>query len=131
MKGFKGNIQELVNNNTFFRQVIYTAHNSQLVIMTLQPREEIGMEAHAKSDQFFRFENGRGEATIDGMKYQVGPGDVVVVPAGAQHNIKNIGALPLKFYTIYSPPNHRDKVIHMTKVEAEKDDEVFDGGTSE
>ena len=131
MKGYKGNIEELVGANELFRQVLYTARHSQLVIMNLKPLEEIGMEVH-DVDQFFRFESGEGKVTIDGSEYAVGDGDVVIVPEGAQHNIINTSvSLLLKLYTLYSPAHHKDKVVHKTKEDALADSEHFDGITTE
>jgi mannose-6-phosphate isomerase-like protein (cupin superfamily) len=98
--------------------------------MTLQPKAEIGMEVH-KLDQFFRVEKGLGEAILDGVHTPISAGFAVLVPAGANHNIVNTGNVPLKLYTLYAPPNHRDGIIHHTRAEAEKDDEHFDGKTTE
>jgi mannose-6-phosphate isomerase-like protein (cupin superfamily) len=132
MKGFNGNIEKLTLQNKNFRKVIYTAKRSQLVLMSLKPKEEIGLETHPDNDQFLRFEGGSGEVFIDGSKYQVKDGDAVVVPAGAKHNVINVSKTELlKIYTIYSPPHHKDGTIHKTKVEAEADDEDFDGKTTE
>ena len=132
MKGYKANIEELVAKNNDFRQVIYTAPHSQLVLMALKPSEEIGMEVHPDNDQFFRFEEGQGKVFIDGNEYDVNGGDVVIVPAGSEHNVVNVSSTDyLKMYTIYSPAHHRDGVVHKTKEEAEKDNEKFDGVTSE
>lgn len=127
MKGYKGNIEELVAKNMNFREVIYTAKHTQLVIMSLNPREEIGAEVHKDSDQFFRFESGEGKVIIDDNEYDINGGDIVIVPAGATHNVINVSSnTQLKFYTLYSPPHHRDKVIHKTKQEAENDSEYFE-----
>lgn len=132
MHGYKDNIESLTNENSNFRKVLYTAKHSQLVLMSLKPSEEIGMEVHAMSDQFFRFEQGQGKVIIDGTEYQVENGDAVIVPAGAEHNVINLSdSEPLKMYTIYSPANHRDGVVHATKEEAEQDSEKFEGVTSE
>lgn len=132
MKGFKANIEELVTANNDFRQVIYTAKYSQLVLMSLKPMEEIGMETHPDNDQFFRFEMGNGKVIIDGNEYPIANGDVVIVPAGAQHNVINTSeSESLKMYTIYSPAHHRDKVIHATKEIAQADSEEFGGVTTE
>lgn len=132
MKGYKDNIEKLTLENENFRKVLYTSRHSQLVLMSLRPKEEIGKEVHEDTDQFFRFEKGVGEVIIDGNSYQVSDGDSVVVPAGAEHNVKNLSdSEPLKLYTIYSPAHHRDKTIHKTKEDAESDDEHFDGITSE
>jgi mannose-6-phosphate isomerase-like protein (cupin superfamily) len=130
MKGFVKDIESIAVKNEDFRQVLYTAKNCQLVIMALKPKEEIGMEVH-KLDQFFRVEEGTGEAILDGVHTAIKAGFAVLVPAGANHNIVNTGNVPLKLYTLYSPPNHRDGVIHKTRATAEKDDEHFDGKTTE
>lgn len=119
MKGYFGKIEELTLGNSFFRQVLFTGQNSQLVLMSLKPGEEIGMEVHPHIDQFFRFESGKGKVIIDGNSYTVTDGDAVIVPAGANHNVVNTSeADPLKLYTIYSPPNHNDGTVHKTKEEA-------------
>ena len=132
MKGFKANIEELVTGNSFFRKVLYTGKHSQLVVMTLKPSEEIGLEVHEDTDQFFRFESGVGKAVIDGTEYEFAAGDVVTVPQGAQHNIINTSQTDeLKFYTIYSPPHHKDGTVHQTKDQALADSEHFDGKTTE
>ena len=132
MKGFKSNIEKETLGNSSFRKVLYTAKYSQLVLMSLKPKEEIGMETHEKNDQFFRFESGQGKCIIDGNEYEVADGDAVIVPAGAKHNVINISdAKALKLYTIYSPPNHEDGIIRQTKEEAEAIDEKFDGKTTE
>jgi mannose-6-phosphate isomerase-like protein (cupin superfamily) len=130
MKGYIKNIEDITVENNDFRQVLYTAKNCQLVVMALKPKEEIGMEVH-KLDQFFRVEEGTGEAILDGVHTAIKAGFAVLVPAGANHNIINTGSVPLKLYTLYAPPNHRDGVIHKTRAAAEKDDEHFDGKTTE
>jgi mannose-6-phosphate isomerase-like protein (cupin superfamily) len=130
MKGFVENIEALTVASSNFRQVLYTAKYCQLVVMSLKPKEDIGMEVH-KLDQFFRVEEGSGEAILDGVHKPIGTGFAVVVPAGTKHNIVNTGAIPMKLYTLYAPPNHRDGVIHKTKVDAEADKEHFDGKTTE
>ena len=130
MKGYVKNIEEIAVANADFRQVLYTANHSQLVIMALKPGEEIGMEIH-KLDQFFRVEEGTGEAVLDGVHTPIKAGFAVLVPAGTQHNIVNRGNVPLKLYTLYSPPNHRDGVVHHTRADAEKDTEHFEGKTTE
>jgi len=107
MKGFIKNIEDIAVKNKDFRQVLYTAKNCQLVIMALKPKEEIGMEVH-KLDQFFRVEEGSGEAVLDGVSTLISAGFAVLVPAGTNHNIINTGNVPLKLYTLYAPPNHRD-----------------------
>jgi mannose-6-phosphate isomerase-like protein (cupin superfamily) len=130
MKGFVKNIETLAVANGEFRQVLYTAKHCQLVLMSLKPKEEIGAEVH-KLDQFFRVEEGTGEAVLDGVRTPISAGFAVLVPAGANHNIINSGAVPLKLYTLYSPPNHRDGVVHHTRADAEADNEHFDGKTTE
>lgn len=130
MKGFVQDIEGLALANNNFRQVLYTAKNCQLVLMALKPKEEIGAEIHTL-DQFFRVEEGSGVAVLDGVQTAIKPGFAIVVPAGANHNIINTGSVPMKLYTVYSPPNHRDGVVHRTRREAEADDEHFDGHTTE
>ena len=130
MKGFVKDIELLASTNDDFRRVLYTAKNCQLVLMALRPKEEIGAEVHTL-DQFFRVEEGSGEAVLDGVGTEIRAGFAVVVPAGSKHNIVNTGTVPLKLYTLYSPPNHRDGVVHRTRSDAEADDEHFDGKTTE
>jgi mannose-6-phosphate isomerase-like protein (cupin superfamily) len=132
LKGFKSNIEKDTLKNKNFRKVLYTAKHSQLVVMSLKPKEEIGLETHPDNDQFLRFEGGIGRVLIDGNKYTVKDGDAVIVPAGAKHNVINTSASEdLKLYTIYSPPHHKDGTIHKTKEDAETHDEEFDGKTTE
>jgi mannose-6-phosphate isomerase-like protein (cupin superfamily) len=126
MKGFVRDIEALSIKNEHFRQVLYTARSCQLVLMALKPGEEIGAEVHAL-DQFFRVEEGSGEAELDGVRTPIQAGFAVLVPAGAKHNIVNTSAAPLKLYTLYAPPNHRDGVVHHTRADAEADSEHFDG----
>ncbi|MDO9032227.1 MAG: cupin domain-containing protein [Hydrogenophaga sp.] len=130
MKGYVQDIEAIAIQNEDFRQVLYTAKNCQLVVMALKPNEEIGAEVH-KLDQFFRVEQGTGEAVLDGVRTPLQAGYAVIVPAGAKHNIINTGTEPLKLYTLYAPPNHRDGVVHHTRADAEADTERFDGKTSE
>lgn len=130
MKGFVQDIEALATANVEFRRVLYTARNCQLVLMALNPKEEIGAEVH-KLDQFFRVEEGTGEAVLDGVRTPIQAGFAVLVPAGAKHNIVNTGSVPLKLYTLYAPPNHRDGVVHHTRDEAQADEEAFDGKTTE
>jgi mannose-6-phosphate isomerase-like protein (cupin superfamily) len=132
MKGFKTNIEKDTLENRNFRKVLYTGKHSQLVLMSLRPKEEIGMETHAENDQFFRFEAGQGKVIIDGNEYEVGDGVAIIVPAGAKHNIINISdSKELKLYTIYSPAHHKDGIVRATKKEAEANEEEFDGKTTE
>ena len=119
MTGYVGKIEELTLANTYFRQVIFTAPHSQLVLMSLKPSEEIGMEMHANVDQFFRIEKGQGKVIMNGEESVISDGFAVVVPAGTEHNVINTSETEeLKLYTIYSPPNHPDGKIHKTKAEA-------------
>ena len=130
MKGFVQNLEGLAVDNVKFRRVVYTAKSCQLVLMALKPNEAIGAEVHAL-DQFFRVEEGSGEAVLDGLRTPIRAGFGVLVPAGTKHDIVNTGKVPLKLYTIYSPPNHRDGVVHETRAEADADKEHFDGKTTE
>lgn len=132
MKGIKTNVERDTIKNKNFRKVLYTAKHCQLVLMSLKPKEEIGLETHPENDQFFRFEAGRGRVEIDGNKYTVKDGDAVIIPAGAKHNVINTSASEdLKMYTIYSPPHHKDQIVRKTKGEAEANDQEFDGKTTE
>ena len=128
MKGFIKDIESIAVKNVDFRQVLYTAKHCQLVVMALKPKEEIGAEVH-KLDQFFRVEEGSGEAVLNGVRTPIHAGFAVLVPAGVNHNIINTGTAPLKLYTLYAPPNHRDGVVHHTRADA--DQEQFDGKTTE
>ena len=133
-KGFCSNIEKDTLENENFRKVVYTAKHCQLVLMTLQPNEEIGMEVHPDNDQFFRFEKGQGKVFIDGNEYEVSDGFAVIIPAGSQHNVVNVSETEiLKMYTIYSPAHHKDGVVRATKAEAEDpvNEEDFDGKTTE
>lgn len=130
MKGYVQDIESLAVRNDKFRQVLYTAKNCQLVIMSLRPQEDIGAEIH-KVDQFFRVEEGSGEAVLNGVRTVIEAGFAIIVPAGTNHNIINTGNVSLKLYTIYAPPNHRDGVIHETRADAEGDKEHFNGLTTE
>ena len=132
MKGFKLNIEKDTLKNKNFRKVLYTSAYSQLVLMSLKPKEEIGSEVHEENDQFLRFEGGTGRVVIDDSKYTVKDGDAVVIPAGARHNVINTSATEtLNLYTIYSPPHHKDQIVRKTKEEAEANDEEFDGKMTE
>ncbi len=132
MKGYIANIEKLSLENKNFRQVLYTAKYSQLVVMSLLPNEDIGEETHGL-DQFIRCEQGQGKAILDGVEHEISDGVVVVVPSGTKHNIVNTsGDKDLKLYTLYSPPNHRDGIIHKTKADAMVDEkEHFEGTTTE
>jgi len=132
MKGFNANIEKETLANDNFRKVLYTSKHSQLVLMSLKPGEEIGMEVHNENDQFFRFEQGQGKVIIDGNEYEVSDGSAVVVPSGAQHNVVNVSdSDDLKLYTIYSPAHHKDGIVRATKAEAEANEAEFDGQTTE
>ena len=132
MKGYKDSIEKLTLENPNFRKVLYTSKHSQLVLMSLKPKEEIGMEAHNENDQFFRIEKGNGKCIIDGNEYDITDGSAIVVPVGAEHNIINVSETEdLKLYTIYSPAHHKDGVVRATKAEAEENSPEFDGSTTE
>jgi len=131
-KGYKTNIEKDTLENENFRKVLYTAQYSQLVLMSLLPKEEIGMEVHDDRDQFFRFEKGQGMVYINGNQYAVQDGDAAIVPAGSEHNVVNTSETEkLKLYTIYSPAEHMDGVIRATKADALSQPEEFDGKTTE
>ncbi len=131
-KGYQADIEKLTRENANFRQVLYTAKDCQLVLMSLLPGEEIGLEVHEEGDQFFRFEKGEGKVIIDETEYMVKDGDAVIVPAGARHNVMNTSDTEaLKMYTIYAPPHHQDGVVRATRAEAEADEPAFDGVTTE
>jgi mannose-6-phosphate isomerase-like protein (cupin superfamily) len=131
MKGFVDNIEDRTVKNSDFRRVLYTGKEMQLVVMALEPGEEIGEEVHEDRDQFFRVEQGRGEVLIDGTRTPIENETGIIVPAGARHNVRNTGHEPLKIYTIYAPPEHKDGTVHATKTQADASDEHFDGRTSE
>jgi len=128
MAGYSIDIEKKTIENSYFREVLFTAPNLQLVVMSLKPGEEIGMETHEKGDQFFRVEAGQGQAILDGKVTELSDGMIVVIPEGVEHNIVNTSAdQDLKVYTLYSPPEHRDGVIHKSKSEADADDEHYEG----
>lgn len=131
-KGYKNNIEKLTTENENFRKVLYTAEHCQLVLMSLLPGEEIGMEVHEDNDQFFRFEKGSGKVIINDTEDKVVGGDAVIVPSGSKHNVV-AGDEGLKLYTIYSPAHHKDGIVRITKKEAEakENEEEFDGVTTE
>jgi mannose-6-phosphate isomerase-like protein (cupin superfamily) len=131
MKGFVGDIETLTVENSDFRRVLYTGHNLQLVLMAIQPGDEISEEVHDDRDQFFRVEKGAGEVWIDGNRSKVEGDDAIIVPAGARHNLVNTGDEPLRLYTLYAPPEHRDRTRHVTKADADAAEEHFDGKTTE
>jgi len=131
MRGYITNIEKDSLENDNFRKVLYTAKNSQLVVMSIKLGEDIGEEVH-ELDQFIRCEAGEGKAVLDGVEHEISDGYAVIIPAGTKHNIINTSSdKPLKLYTIYSPPEHRDGVLHQTKEQAMSDDEHFDGKTTE
>lgn len=131
MRGYVTNIEKAAKENENFRKVLYTAKNSQLVLMTLKPGEEIGEEVHTL-DQFIRVEEGEGRAVLDGLEHKIEDGFAIVIPAGTRHNVINDSEGEMKLYTIYSPPEHKDGVIHQTRTDALADKEDhFDGATTE
>jgi mannose-6-phosphate isomerase-like protein (cupin superfamily) len=131
-KGYVTAIEKETRKNTDFRRVLYTGKYSQLVLMNMNPGEEIGEETHEDVDQFFRFEGGEGKVIIDGVGHPVKDGYAVVVPAGAKHNVINTSKQSeLKLYTVYSPPEHQDRIMRRTKAEALAREEHFDGKTTE
>jgi len=132
MKGFHSNIETDSIENINFRKVLYTGKHSQLVLMSLRPLEEIGLEVHIDNDQFFRVEKGNGKCIIDGNEYELSDGSAIIVPFGTEHNVINTSETEdLKLYTIYSPAHHKDGVVRLTKAEAEADGPEFDGVTTE
>lgn len=130
MKGFTVDIEGKTLDNENFREVLYTASYMQLVVMSIPAGEDIGKEVHGQ-DQFIRVESGDGEAVLDGVTHALTDGVALVIPAGTEHNITNTGEEPLKLYTIYATPHHKDDVVHVTKKDAEKDGEEFLGDTTE
>lgn len=131
MKGFVENIEQLTEDNNDFRRVLYTGHNLQLVLMAIQPGDEIGEEVHDDRDQFFRIEGGMGEIWIDGVCHTIKADDGIIVPQGARHNVISTGSEPLRLYTIYGPPEHIDRTVHATCAAAASAHEHFDGKTTE
>ena len=120
MKGFIADIEDQTEENRDFRRVLYTGPHMQLVLMSLAPGEELGEEVHETTDQFFRVEEGKGEAVIDGRETRIESDIAIIVPAGTRHNVRNTGHKPLKFYTLYAPPEHPDGTVHRTKADADK-----------
>jgi mannose-6-phosphate isomerase-like protein (cupin superfamily) len=131
VKGFIDDIEKRTEDNRAFRRVLYTGKQMQLVLMSLQPGEDIGEEIHDHVDQFFRVEKGKGEVFIDGRTTQVESDTAIIVPAGARHNIRNTGDKPLQLYTLYAPPEHEDGTVQVTKADAEASSEHFEGVTTE
>jgi len=131
MKGYAADLEKLTRENEDFRRVLYTAQHSQLVLMNLRPGEEIGEETH-ELDQFLRIEEGKGKAVLNGAEHLLQDGSAIVVPAGTRHNVINTSPnRPMKLYTIYSPPEHRDGTVHTAKADAMREEEHFDGKTTE
>ena len=132
-KGYTADIEARTLENTDFRRVLYTGAHLQLVLMSLQPGEEIGKEVHPGIDQFFRVEQGRATLLIDGVEHVLEDDDIAIVPAGAEHNVVNTGDAPLKLYTLYGPPEHRDGTVHATPAVAEERHEAdhYDGKPTE
>lgn len=123
MIGYVDNIEQITEENNFFRKVVFTGQHQQLVVMSLLPDEEIGLEVHEITDQFLRIEKGEGKIIMNGEERTVKEGDAIIVPAGAQHNIINTSqAMKMKLYTVYSPPHHKDQTVHKTKAEAMADE---------
>ena len=131
MKGFIADIEDRAELNNDFRRVLYTGPNLQLVVMSLQPGEEIGEEVHEHTDQFFRVEEGNGEIVMDGRASRIDSGMAMLVPGGIKHNIRNTGRKALKLYTLYAPPEHEDGTVHRTRAAAEQTTEHFAGKTTE
>ena len=131
MKGFVDDIEEVTERNSDFRRVLYTGGKLQLVVMSLEPGDEIGDEVHPDGDQFFRVEQGEGEVQIDNHTTRIKSDSGILVPAGARHNIKNTGDKPLKLYTLYGPPEHTDGTVHVTREVAMASREHFAGQTTE
>lgn len=131
MHGYVENIEKRTLENTNFREVLYTDKNTQLVVMSLLPHEEIGEEVH-DVDQFLRIEQGIGQAVLNHVSHDIKDGSAIIVPTGTLHNIINTGGTPMKLYTLYTPPHHKDGTIHKTKADAEADEsDHFDGKTTE
>ncbi|HSP52288.1 MAG TPA: cupin domain-containing protein [Cryobacterium sp.] len=131
MKGFIDNIEDAAIRNSNFRQVLYTAQGLQLVVMALEPGEDIGEEVHEDRDQYFRVEKGKGDIWIDGTRTKIRKNSAMIVPAGARHNVLNTGGKVLRLATIYAPPEHQDAVVHQTKADAQASEEHFDGTITE
>lgn len=132
MNGYSVNIEKRSLENTNFRQVLYTDKRSQLVLMSLLGQEDIGEEVHEEVDQFLRVESGTGKAILNDISYDLEDGSIILVPAGTKHNVINTSDRPMKLYTLYMPPHHRDGVVHKTKAEAQADtSDEFDGKTTE
>ena len=120
MKGFIADIEDRTEDNDAFRRVLYTGPHLQLVVMSIEPGDEIGEEVHERTDQFFRVEQGKGEIVMEGRATGIESDMAILVPAGTRHNIRNTGHRALKLYTLYAPPQHEDGTVHRTRAEAEK-----------
>lgn len=131
MRGFVEDIEAMTEKNLDFRRVIYTGRKLQLVLMSLAPGEDIGEEVHPDHDQFFRVEKGKGEVWIDGRRTEIRDDFAIVIPAGARHNLRNTGSGPMKLYTLYGPPVHEDRTVHLSRADAMAAHEHFAGRTSE
>jgi len=131
MRGFVNDIEDMTEQNSDFRRVLYTGKRLQLVLMAIEPGEDIGEEVHPDRDQFFRIEDGKGEVWIDGKTTEIESDSAILVPAGARHNIRNTGDEPLKLYTLYGPPEHADGTVQETKADAMASKEHFAGQTTE
>lgn len=131
MKGFVADIEERTEANRDFRRVLYTGPHMQLVVMSLEPGEDIGEEVHEDTDQFIRVEEGSGEVVIDSSATPIQAATGIVIPAGAKHNVRNTGDKPMKLYTLYAPPHHEDGTVHRTKAAADVGAEHFTGQTTE
>ena len=128
MTGYSIDIERATEENGYFRRVLHNAEHMQLVVMTLLPREDIGQEMHPHADQFIRVEVGHGQAILNGDIHKLEEGSIVIIPAGAEHNVMNTSHdKPMRLYTIYSPPNHPDGTIHKTKAEAEEYERIQHG----
>ncbi|HSP74978.1 MAG TPA: cupin domain-containing protein [Cryobacterium sp.] len=131
MKGFVDNIEDAAIRNSNFRRVLYTAQGMQLVVMALEPGEDIGEEVHPDRDQYFRVEKGKGDIWIDGARTKIRKNSAMIVPAGARHNVINTGGKVLRLATIYAPPEHQDATVHQTKADSQASEEHFDGTVTE
>ncbi|WP_181446285.1 cupin domain-containing protein [Cryobacterium sp. TmT3-12] len=131
MKGFVDDIEDAAIRNSNFREVLYTSNGLQLVVMALEPGEDIGEEVHRNRDQFFRVEKGKGEIWIDGSRTKIRRNSAMIVPAGARHNVVNSGGKVLRLATVYAPPEHRDAIVHLTKADSQASNEHFDGTVTE
>lgn len=131
-KGYHTHIEQETKDNTYFRKVLYTGEEMQLVLMSLLPGEDIGEEVHEENDQFFRFDAGEGKVVVNETEYSVSDGDAIIVPKGATHNVINTSEFEsLRFYTIYAPAHHKDGIVRETKEDAVAHEEEFDGTTTE